>query len=127
MATPLKKQFILDPQTLLERGKCHDCGKPVMWLVAKSGVAYYNCYNSFDDGYPCQGHHRKGGYLSCNLRKAYLIKHGKIQPVKMAAPTPADAENATKPPIRAVPTDTQPAPQAEPKPTKKSDYEEYGI
>lgn len=128
MGTPLKKQFVVEPQTLLKRGKCHDCGGPVQWMASKSGAAYYNCYNSDAQGNPCQAHHRHGGNTSRDLRKAWLIKNGKIQPVKMAVPTPADAANATKPPIRAVtPEQPQPAPQAEPQPANQSEYGEYGF
>lgn len=123
MATPLKKQFMIEPQTLLKTGTCHDCGGPVQWLSSKSGAIYYNCYNSNAQGQPCQSHHRFGGYKSRDLRKGWLVANGKLQPVKMAAPTPADAANTDRPVIAAVPDQPKP----EPKPAAEKKGDEYGL
>lgn len=119
MGTPLKRQFEVEPQTLLHVGKCHDCGGPVQWMTSKSGAVYYNCYNSNDQGQPCQSHHRFGGYKSRDLRRAYLVKAGKLQSVKMAAPKPEDAANTNRPNIAAV------SEQPKPQPPKQDD--DYGL
>ncbi|MCE8508339.1 zinc ribbon domain-containing protein [Ruegeria pomeroyi] len=126
MATPLKQQFPLPAQTLIRRGKCHDCGGPVQWLTSKSGAVYYNCYNSSAEGDPCQAHHRVGGRGSRDLRRAYLVASGEIQPVKIGKP--ADAQ---KSPVDGRNENQAPAPkkEAQTPPAAKNggEYAEYGI
>lgn len=125
MATPLKRQFELDPETILKIGKCHNCGGPVEVKISKSQAAYYNCYNSNEKAQPCQGHHRWGGYDSRDLRRAYLVKTGAIQPTKMPMPKPDQAANLNRPPIKAVPDlDTNKRKQDA---NTGGDYGEYGL
>jgi len=121
MATPLKKQFPVDPGEEIGKCACHACGGEVWQTVSKSGAVYYNCYNrSPKTGRPCQAHFRLGGADSAAMRRAFLVKTGKIAPVKV----PPKADNLNRPPIKAV--DTPPKPEAKPAP-KASDYDEYGL
>jgi len=125
MATPLKKLFPVDPGEEIGACSCHACGGEVWKTVSKSGAVYYNCYNrSEKTGRPCQAHLRWGGADSAAMRRAFLVKSGKLQPAKIATPK---ADNLDRPPIRAV-DDPKPEPKPAPKPAQKvSDYDEYGL
>lgn len=111
---------------MIRHGKCHDCSKPVQWMVSKSGAVYYNCYNSDDKGTPCQAHHRIGGHGSRDLRRAFLVKAGKLQPTKIEKPT--EAANSPVQPLKVVSVpDAQKQPQTQPAAQKKGEYDEYGF
>jgi len=121
MATPLKRQFEVQQGTVIKKGTCSGCKKPVKLKVASSQVVYYHCPHCDEDAEPC-GHHERWGHVdSLKMRHAWMIANGKIAAVKV----PKDeAANLNRPPIRAVET---PKPEPKPEPKKVSDYDEYGL
>ncbi|WP_417267545.1 hypothetical protein [Celeribacter baekdonensis] len=97
MATPLKRQFELEPGTVLGTCKCFSCGQKVQITASKTGMAIYNCYYpQGDTATPCNAHFRWGGVASRDMRRSYLVKAGEIQPTKVTKPAmvPANENRA---------------------------------